>query len=313
MGVSVNIAGQVFGRLIAIEPTEERDSSGRIIWRCICSCADKTEYFVGASNLRNGHTQSCGCLQKERAAEACSLDLTGQVFGRLTALEPTKERCNHSVVWQCICNCIDRTLCFISAKNLISSDTQSCGCLQKERVAEARSIDLTGQTFGRLTAIESTKERDSSGSVVWRCICNCAEKTICLIPAKSLTSGNTQSCGCLHKEKASEECAGRYGPKNPLWKGGISFEPYPFEFNTAFKEKIRDRDNRICRNCSKTERENGQRLSVHHIDYIKENINPANLLSLCAQCHSTVNQNRDYWQAFFTNLILPPLAADKVL
>lgn len=59
------------------------------------------------------------------------------------------------------------------------------------------SIDLRGQRFVRLTAIEPTSARHS-GQVVWRCICDCGAES--LVPAYSLTSGNTRSCGCLRSD-----------------------------------------------------------------------------------------------------------------
>ena len=38
------------------------------IWSCLCDCGNLTE--VLHTNLKEGHTESCGCLQKERRAEA---------------------------------------------------------------------------------------------------------------------------------------------------------------------------------------------------------------------------------------------------
>lgn len=64
-----------------------------------------------------------------------------------------------------------------------------------------RAVDLAGRVFGRLTVLERdglTAERGAK----WRCACECgAVKTV---PAKSLLAGDTQSCGCLRKERAAE-------------------------------------------------------------------------------------------------------------
>lgn len=61
-------------------------------------------------------------------------------------------------------------------------------------------IDLSGQVFGRLTVI-SLSHRDRHGYKHWfvRCICG-VEKSV---SGSSLTSGKTQSCGCLMKERTS--------------------------------------------------------------------------------------------------------------
>lgn len=56
--------------------------------------------------------------------------------------------------------------------------------------------DLTGQRFGRLIAI--SRAPNQGRYVCWNCKCDCGNEKI--IRAASLTSGKTQSCGCLYKE-----------------------------------------------------------------------------------------------------------------
>jgi hypothetical protein len=60
-------------------------------------------------------------------------------------------------------------------------------------------LDLSNQKFGRLKAIEITSKRRNN-KVVWKCICNCKNKSIVYITSGDLRSGHTKSCGCLHKE-----------------------------------------------------------------------------------------------------------------
>ncbi len=86
--------------------------------------------------------------------------------------------------------------------------------------------------------------------------------------------------------------------------GGLSFEPYGFEFNEKLKALIRKRDNYICQLCGRHEGENTGKQknhSVHHIDYDKYNNDPMNLISLCLEngCHSKTNFNREYWMGVF--------------
>src|SRR5215831_3782624 len=57
-------------------------------------------------------------------------DITGQVFGRLTALYPTGERRHGKIVWRC--RCIDGREVEVSTRDLISGNTKSCGCLSRE-------------------------------------------------------------------------------------------------------------------------------------------------------------------------------------
>ncbi len=58
-----DITGRRFGRLVALHPTEKRDSIGGIIWHCRCDCGGDTE--VSYNNLMYANQQSCGCKKKE--------------------------------------------------------------------------------------------------------------------------------------------------------------------------------------------------------------------------------------------------------
>lgn len=62
-----DVSGQRFGRLVALEPTAQRNKSGSTIWRCRCECGKETVVRYG--NLISGHTKSCGCLQAGIAKE----------------------------------------------------------------------------------------------------------------------------------------------------------------------------------------------------------------------------------------------------
>lgn len=57
-------------------------------------------------------------------------------------------------------------------------------------------IDLTGQRFGRLTVIE--KNGHLGGELAWECVCDCGNHTT--VRGSDIRTGNTRSCGCLHKE-----------------------------------------------------------------------------------------------------------------
>jgi len=64
----------------------------------------------------------------------------------------------------------------------------------------SKSIDLIGKKFSRLTVLkrmDNNKHRQST----WLCRCDCGKETI--IIGRNLKNGNTQSCGCFHKERAS--------------------------------------------------------------------------------------------------------------
>lgn len=63
-----DIAGQRFGRLTVVCPTQERDASGSVVWECLCDCGSTA--FFSVSRLKHGKTKSCGCLYRETRVEA---------------------------------------------------------------------------------------------------------------------------------------------------------------------------------------------------------------------------------------------------
>jgi hypothetical protein len=89
----------------------------------------------------------------------------------------------------------------------------------------------------------------------------------------------------------------RVGSLCPAWKGGISREPYSFDFSDELKTKVRTRDGYRCAVCKFPGKH------VHHIDYNKKNSDLSNLVTLCASCHAVTNYNRDYWQFELTRLL----------
>lgn len=83
------------------------------------------------------------------------------------------------------------------------------------------------------------------------------------------------------------------GEDNPMWCGGISYEPYGPEFDEDLRKTIRERDNYTCQICN----EYGN--YVHHINYIKTDNRAENLISLCNSCHGKTNYNRNLWMLYF--------------
>ena len=92
----------------------------------------------------------------------------------------------------------------------------------------------------------------------------------------------------------------RKGEKNANWRNGTSFEPYCEKFNEPFKEYIREKFGRVCFLCSKTEEENGKRLSVHHVNGNKncgcDGDETCQFIPLCAKCHSKVHSKKVDWE-----------------
>ena len=74
MSAKKDLTGQRFGRLLVIR--EAGRKNGKVAW--LCRCLGKNgddcgkEVVVREDHLRNGDTQSCGCLKRERARELLS-------------------------------------------------------------------------------------------------------------------------------------------------------------------------------------------------------------------------------------------------
>lgn len=118
---------------------------------------------------------------------------------------------------------------------------------------------------------------------------------------KGLPSGNKGKKASIEtREKQRQAHLGKFtGSNNPNWRGGISNSPYSFDFDDELKELVRQRDKYLCQFCGKSQEENDKKLSVHHIDYDKQNSNPKNLITLCSSCNSEVNFDREVWKRVF--------------
>lgn len=116
-----NLAGKTFGKLLVISRAE--NISPHTAWNCTCSCGGKIT--VRSQSLKRGQTKSCGCLRAEFSYVA--EDLTGQIFGRLTAVERTGTRSTYAI-WRCQCSC--GNVVVRQSNHLKNGSTKSCGCIR---------------------------------------------------------------------------------------------------------------------------------------------------------------------------------------
>lgn len=69
----VDLTGKRYGRLVVLNkaaPHVQPNKLKRTMWLCKCDCG--SQYIAYGANLQSNHTQSCGCLQKERARESAT-------------------------------------------------------------------------------------------------------------------------------------------------------------------------------------------------------------------------------------------------
>ncbi len=70
-----NVAGQRFGRIVAIECVGS-DHRGHAVWKCRCDCGN--DAMIRCNALRTGNTKSCGCLEIENRIKHGGATRSGQ-------------------------------------------------------------------------------------------------------------------------------------------------------------------------------------------------------------------------------------------
>ena len=129
MSKLIDLTGQRFGRLVVLERSKIRKSSGEAYWFCKCDCGGYTT--VSGYHLRQGHIVSCGCYKNERSAIAKTKNEVGNRYGKLTVIEYAGRNTgtkNGGPMWKCLCDC--GNYCEVSANALRGGHTSSCGCLR---------------------------------------------------------------------------------------------------------------------------------------------------------------------------------------
>ena len=107
----------------------------------------------------------------------------------------------------------------------------------------SKVVDLTGQTFGRLTVIERASN-DNQGRARWLCECSCEDKNKVIVSGYNLRNKKnpTNSCGCLNRESILHKLkkynkyylSGNYGIG---WTANTNKE---FSFDLEDYDKIKD-------------------------------------------------------------------------
>lgn len=67
---------------------------------------------------------------------------------------------------------------------------------------EVMRLELAGKQIGRWTVIEKHGTRGKYGEVLWFCRCKCGTER--LVKSALLRSGESQSCGCYHRERVTK-------------------------------------------------------------------------------------------------------------
>ena len=119
----INVISNTYGRLTILEvipntrPTKVK---------CKCECGNN---YVGLqADIVNGHTQSCGCLQSERASAANTKDWSGYIADSgVEFIRQDHMNEKGQWVWECRCGICGNLFYELPAK-VNNGHTTSCGC-----------------------------------------------------------------------------------------------------------------------------------------------------------------------------------------
>lgn len=179
MSRGIDITNMVFGDLTAIKRVGSSPDK-QALWLCQCNCGNTR--IVKCKQLRNGQITHCGCKNKTTVR-----DLLGQKFGKLIVISRNGSDKQKRAMWLCQCDCGNQVT--VRGSDLTNGKIISCGCHKKEVLSK----NLIGLRFGRLTVVSKSKTNIHGN--IWLCECDCGNEIE--VTTNHLTTGNTQSCGCL--------------------------------------------------------------------------------------------------------------------
>lgn len=132
-------------------------------WLCHCKCGKTT--IVDTRNLNSGHTQSCGCLQKEKARNNV-IDMTGYENNNFKVLERAgSSKIAQAAKWKCLCKHCGNIF-IMEGKHIRAKDSSSCGCIHSKgeqkitkMLSDAECEFSTQYTFPDLIGVGGKKLR----------------------------------------------------------------------------------------------------------------------------------------------------------
>lgn len=208
--VHEDLTNKQFGNLLVLKPDFKKSMQARqnnlnyTYWICQCKCGEIVSVTTAyLTTTKNPHCDKCRINFGD--------DLSGLKFNYLTVIKRDYDyNIEHNVAgtyWKCLCDCGNYTTVRKSA--LITNSIKSCGCMKSQLQQKSQMIDITGQRFGKLVALEpdfnypNEHNIKNSGNVIyWKCQCDCGN--ICSIYGSDLRQGKVNSCS---------QCIGSQGEK----------------------------------------------------------------------------------------------------
>lgn len=120
------------------------------------------------------------------------IDITGQKFNMLTAIELVRVEKKIGSIWKFKCDC--GNIVELPAGRVKFGTTKSCGCIKRD------TDSLVGERFGSWIVLERAYTEKGA---FWLCKCDCGN--LRKVRAGDLINGSSTNCGC----KRTEDLSGR--------------------------------------------------------------------------------------------------------
>lgn len=284
----IDIVGEKYGELIVLNEVE-RDKNNKRQFLCKCSCGN--EKIVRMNDLRSGKVLSCGCLGKKNRAKAKKIsqngipkkDFINKKIGMLTilSLNESLSQEKQGCYWNCQCDCgkiVVKSTAYLIDKRL--KNEKNCGCLNhisaqelcrkaQEKYIEQKKLQLENKRFGKLTVLSENKEKTKEEKhSYWNCICDCGNKVV--IKGTILTSGESQSCGCLGQSKGEYYISELLKKEKINFKREITFSDLKDKGFLRFDFGIYDKNNLLLFLIEYDGRQHIDKTSVWHTESVEK-------------------------------------------
>lgn len=104
----------------------KRKSNNAVIWECKCDCGNIA--YCDSSNLKRGHTTSCGCKVNDYI-DSMKIDIIGKKYGLLTVIKELERSQYKRRTYLCKCDCGHEII--VDGASVTTGHTFSCGCIKQ--------------------------------------------------------------------------------------------------------------------------------------------------------------------------------------
>lgn len=158
---------QRVGRIVAVDKTR---TNGTTMLICKCDCGITFNTYPAAFRL-NKVTRCSNCIANKVKTRKIRLDLTGQVFGKLSVVSVDTSFTGRGSSWLCECSCGKAVS--VRQAYLVNGSKTHCGCVEQKydnRNYKTLSLQDAHEYAGSKGGIcLSTKYKNAHIPLHWRC------------------------------------------------------------------------------------------------------------------------------------------------